>query len=150
MHGGVSPEEVIVPFSLYGMLAISWKKLFIRPINLDMNAAGDKARFYIQRTIKVELEVQNPNTVPVTVKKIEVSHPATAIKGLYLGTISASARSTISIDLYFQKESLGADELIVHIRYEISGEEISQDISVPSEFRSAMSGGFNLRDLTNS
>ena len=149
LHGGVSPEEVIVPFVRYGLVAISWKKPFCRFLNLEMNPAGDKARFYIQRIVKVEIEIQNPNSVPIQMIGIEVPTPDTAVKGLAMDDVEPESLSTMSVDLYFQKAALSSSTLELKLRYEISGEEYEHIFAAPSEFRSALSGGFNLRDLSD-
>ncbi len=147
MHGGVTPEEVIVPMGVYRMVAVSWKKPAIRFVNIDMVKTGDRARFYIQRVVTVEIEVQNPNSSSLRVISLEVTAPEADIKSLKLPTVSSGSVEILRAELYFQKTALEADSLDIKLAYEIGGEEFGLSTSLPTEFKSAISGGFNIKDL---
>jgi len=140
-HGGVSPEEVIVPVGVYRMTAVSWKKPAIRFMNLDMVKTGDRARFYIQRIVTVEIEVQNPNSSSLRVIGLEVTGPGADIKSMKLPTVSPGSVEILRTELYFRKTALQAGSLDIKLAYEIGGEEFGLSTSLPTEFKSAMSGG---------
>jgi len=48
---------------------------------------------------------------------------------------------------YFKKSALGEKSLEIEIAYEVSGEQRTLPITLECEFKSAMAGGFSLRDL---
>jgi hypothetical protein len=48
---------------------------------------------------------------------------------------------------YFKKAALGEKNLEIEIAYEISGEQHTLALMLESKFKSAMAGGFSLRDL---
>jgi hypothetical protein len=48
---------------------------------------------------------------------------------------------------YFKKEALDKHSLEIEIVYEIAGEQHVLPITIESEFKSALSSGFNLKDL---
>lgn len=146
-HGGVTPEEVVVPFACYGLTATSWKKPVTRFVNIDMNKQKDLARFFIQRVVGIEIEMQNPNTVSLQVIAIEALAPEAATKDTTVTTIAPESIGTIRIDLYFQKPALAADTLKLNIRYVVDGAEHELALSLPAEFKSATAPGLNLRNL---
>ena len=147
VHGGVTPEEVIVPTALYGLIATIWKRPAIRFINIDMKTKLPLVRFFIQRIVGIEIEVQNPNSLPLQVTAIEVLAPEASTKDVRVATVGPASVAKIHIDLYFQKSALGADALELRLRYQIGGAEQELALSLAAEFRSATAPGLNLRDL---
>ncbi len=146
-HGGVAPEEVIVPMARYALLSTEWKRPFVRCLNLKMSANGQKAQFYIQRVVNVEVEIQNPNSVPLQPTALELLSPDARVKGARLCNIAPESTGILSIDLYFQKTAQNAENLELQIRYTISGEEYEKNLVFSAEFMSAMSDGFSLKNL---
>jgi hypothetical protein len=147
LHGGATPEEVIVPTAIYGLIATTWKKPATRFVNIDMGTIMPLARFFIQRVVGIEIEVQNPNSLPLQVTAIESLAPEASTKDVRVATIGPASVANIRIDLYFQKSALGADALELRLRYQIGGAEQELALSLAAEFRSATAPGLNLRDL---
>ncbi len=147
VHGGVSPEEVIVPCARYGLVAAAVKKPFVRFLNLDMTPDAQKARFYILRVVTIEMEIQNPNPTVIHPIGLDLVSPDAAIKGVTLHDVGAASTATLSIDLYFQKSAQTETDLELKLRYTINGEEYEQMVILPAEFKSATSGGFSLKNL---
>lgn len=147
MHGGVAPEEVIVPVARYGLVAVAWKRPFTRFIDLELSPDGQKAWFYIQRVVKIQIEIQNPNPVLLQPTALGLLLPDAAVKGVELHHVDPESSSALSIDLYFQKAAQSESSLELLLRYTIIGDEYEQILTVPAEFRSAMSNTFSLKDL---
>ena len=55
--------------------------------------------------------------------------------------------NTIQMNCYFKKAALGEKNFEIEIAYEISGEQHTLALTLECEFKSAMAGGFSLRDL---
>jgi hypothetical protein len=147
LHGGVTPEEVVVPTALYKLIKTAWKAPAARFLNLDMIKETGRAKFYIQRVITVTIEVQNPNAVDLHVLSASVSSPETDLKNCDVGIIPAGSANTIQMNCYFKKSALGEKNLEIEIAYEISGDKHTHALLLECDFKSAMAGGFSLRDL---
>jgi len=147
VHGGVTPEEVIVPFAIYGLTAVPVQKPFIRFLGSERSTADAEHSFYVQRLILLQLEVQNPNPSTMNVTHIEVISPAASVKEVELGDVASTATQTVAFDVNFEKSALEATELRLLLRYSVDGEEYDTTFAVPADFKSAMSGGFSLKDL---
>lgn len=146
-HGGATPEEVVVPCSLYKPVQAKWDRPAARFINLTQSEKTGRAQFYIQRIVTIEIELHNPNPTEISVVRCSVALPENDLKGFSLPIISGEQRASVLLDCYFKKSALGDHDMELEIVYEIAGETKTLGLVLPSEFRSAMSGGFSLKDL---
>jgi hypothetical protein len=147
VHGGSTPEEVIVPAAQFRPLPVSWKKLSIRFKNLRTDPKSGKVTFYIQRVIQFQIEIQNPNHENIKILRVDVISPDTEVKEFSTPTIAAKNYNTLIVDCYFNKQALEKEELHLRITFEINGEEQVLEEKIPAEFKSALTGGFSLKDL---
>ena len=147
MHGGVTPEEVIVPTALYKLIEVTWKTLSARFLNLEHIKETGRAKFYIQRLITLEIEIQNPNKAEVNILRASIISPKAEIKSFTAIKILAESTNSFKISCYFNKDALDGNNLEIEIIYEINGEQHVRNLSTETEFKSAVSTGFNLKDL---
>lgn len=147
MHGGATPEEVIVPTASYKMVKAAWKTPSARFLNLDLVKETGAAKFYIQRVVTLEIEIQNLNSTEIRIHRASVISPETDLKSCETVTIPAGSVNTLRMNCYFKKVALDKKSLEIEIAYEIAGEQRTFPLTLDSEFKSAMSVGLNLRDL---
>jgi hypothetical protein len=147
VHGGATPEETIVPVAVFKPTKAAWRAPAGRFLDLHMDAKTGKAVFYIQRVTTIRIEMLNPNLEDVRIVRIAILKPDAEIKGQELPVIHRDQTTTISVDCYFNKPSLGQDELVLQFICEIAGDEKVMEMKVDAEFRSAVTGGFSLKDL---
>jgi len=110
-------------------------------------SADNAAAFYVCRTVRLNLEIQNQAHEPLNVLTSEVVCPPTDMEGASTPTIPAMGTGTVTYDCYFAKKAQSEDMLLIQLIYEIGGEERTLDIRLPAVFRSAQTGGFSLKDL---
>ncbi len=147
LHGGVTPEEVIVPSALYKLVKAAWKAPKIRFLNLNLVKGTGKAKFYIQRVVSLQIEIQNPNPISIRILRASVLSPETDLKGCETPIIQAEGVAVLRMNCYFKRAALGKKHLEIEIVYEIAGDTYTMPIELETEFKSAMSGGFSLKDL---
>ena len=147
MHGGVTPEEIIVPAAQYKLVKAAWKTPAARFLNLDLIRETGRAKFYIQRVVTLEVEIQNPNPSDIRILRASIMSPETDLKSCETVVIPAGSVNTLRMNCYFKKAALGERSLEIEIAYEIAGDQHTLPITLESEFRSAMASGFSLRDL---
>jgi len=147
LHGGVTPEEVIVPTAIYKLVKAAWKTPAARFLDLDLIKETGRAKFYIQRVVALKVEIQNPNPIDIRILRASIMSPETDLKSCETIVISAGSVNTIQMSCYFKKAALGEKSLEIEIAYEVSGEQHRLSPTLECEFKSAMAGGFNLRDL---
>lgn len=147
VHGGATPEEVIVPTAHYKLVKVAWEKPFVRFINLKKSRETGRAMFYILRTSTLEIEVQNPNTADISILRATVLSPEADVKAFDTTTVPAEGVKSLKMSCYFQKSALGEKDLEIEIAYEIEGERHILPLVLKCEFISAQKGGFSLKEL---
>lgn len=147
LHGGATPEEVIVPIMHYKLVEVARGKPLTRFLNLDLNKDTTRARFYIQRVVMIEIEIQNPNKSEVKVFRASIISPEADLKSFETTIVPVEETGHIKISCYFKRSALGEKDLELELAYEIEGEKHVLPLSLKSEFVSAQKGGFSLKDL---
>jgi len=147
LHGGVTPEEVIVPTATYKLVRADWQIPAARFLNLNLSKETGRAEFYIQRVVALQIEMQNLNPVDIQIFRASVTFPDTDLKGCGTVVVPAGSVNTLQMDCYFKRAALGENNLEIEINYELSGESYTLPLTLECEFKSAMSRGFSLRDL---
>ena len=146
VHGGASPEEVIIPAAEFRPIKITWQDPSCRFLDLPLNKEK-KAMFYVCRIVRLRIEVQNRNNEPLRIFGLEVLTPVTDLKSYTTPVIAPMSSGIIDCDCYFAKQVVSEDSLRIQFSYEIAAEEHIYDIRLPVTFRSAITGGFSLKDL---
>ena len=147
LHGGVAPEEVIVPTAIYKLVKAAWKTPAARFLDLDLVKETGRVKFYIQRVVSLKVEIQNPNAIDIRILRASVTSPETDLKSCEAMVVPAGNVNTLQMSCYFKKAALGEKSLEIEIAYEVSGEKHTLSLLLECEFKSAMAGGFSLRDL---
>jgi hypothetical protein len=147
LHGGGTPEEVIVPTAIYKLVKATWKTPATRFLDLNLVKETGRAKFYIQRVVTLKVEIQNPNAIDIRILRASVMSPETDLKSCEVAVVPAGSVNTLQMSCYFKKAALGEKSLEIEIAYEVSGEQHTLSHSLECEFKSAMAGGFSLRDL---
>jgi hypothetical protein len=147
VHGGATPEEVIVPFGEFALEKVAWKRPRVRFVDPRTDAAKTTLVFYVKRVVEVCVEIQNQNPQPLAITKVEVVAPNAEIKDLKISTVSANGRERMTVGCYFEKAAEAADALVLRVGCSIAGERDSVILRAPAEFRSMTQGGLKLKDL---
>ena len=147
MHGGVAPEEVIVPTATYKLVRADWQIPAARFLNLNLGKETGRAEFYIQRVVALQIEIQNLNAVDIRILRASVTFPDTDLKGCGAVVVPAGSVGILQMDCYFKRAALGENNLEIEVTYELTGESYTLPLTLECEFKSAMSRGFSLRDL---
>jgi hypothetical protein len=144
VHGGATPEEVIVPVATFKAVKVAWKHPFSRFLEPPPAA---RATFYVQRVVTLKIELQNPNDEPIRILRADVLSPEAEVKSSLLPEIPPGGAATLELATYFSKAALKNEELVLQITYECAADQRSFTIQAAAEFKSAVTGGFALADL---
>ena len=147
VHGGATPEEIIVPTAVFRALELVRKELALRFLG-KINRQNGNASFYVQRVQPVNIEIQNQNEEEIKVLNAEVLCPDSEVKQFNGINIKGKGYGTVEINCYFKNTAKGQNELSIQMSYLIAGEEKVCEISIPAEFKSAVTGGFSLKNLS--
>jgi hypothetical protein len=148
VHGGATPEEIIVPTGVFKPFELVRKELKLRFLDLKIDTQSGSASFYIQRLQPVKIEVQNPNDEAVKILNAEVLCPDSDDKQFNKVIVKGKGYETVEVNCYFKNTEKNKNELSIQLSYLISDEEKVCEISIPAEFKSAATGGFSLKNLS--
>jgi hypothetical protein len=148
VHGGASPEEVIVPTAVFRRSSPVWKEPAIRFVELRTERESGAAVFYILRVVSIRIEIQNINTEAIRVIRADILGPGAEVKDFTTCSVGSQETGEFELSCYFRKSAQDQEELFVQITYELAGEEHTMQASTPAVFKSATTGGLNLRDLS--
>ncbi len=147
VHGGATPEEVLVPVMAWRPVRVPWKPPAIRFAGLELEPKTGVAGFYIKRMIALKLEIQNPNSQAMDIRKIGIHEPVADVRFASTGKIPAGKTLEFEIQCLFGTAAQKAEELVVYVSYSFDGNEATTACRTAAVFKSAMSGGFSLKDL---
>jgi hypothetical protein len=147
MHGGATPEEVIVPVLSYRLEKVAWKKPAVRIREPAIDRSSGRAVFYIQRVTTLEIEIQNPNTAEIRIVRASVSSPQTDLKGCETPVVPPLGAGVLRMHCYFKRPALEAEALEIEIVYEVDGDAHLLPLRLECGFKSAVTSGFSLKDL---
>lgn len=147
VHGGATPEEVIVPALVYRPVKATRVLPAVRFSGLKQDSGTGKAIFYVQRLVTFAIVVRNPNREALAIQRIEVLTPDAEVKAFTPACIGEGEERNIPVSCLFNGSARGKEELVLRIAYEIAGDERAIELKTAAEFKSALTTGLNLKDL---
>lgn len=145
MHGGATPEEVLVPSGVFRAYSASWLAPKVRLIDLALTEG--RARFYIKRMVELRFEIQNPNGDPCELKTLEIQPEVAELRRFDFASIPTKGTAQGAMSLYFSESALDVEKLTIRFNVGIGVETVSQSVELPVTISSAQSGGLDLRNL---
>lgn len=141
VHGGITPEETIVPFLKFERVNINAKYPLI---------AIKQNEFRSSVKTNINLEISNANEYEI--KQLEVSILNTNIKGTqkYVYTDNIDKLQTINItfnDLRVTKNSNSNDKIMLKIKFILLDKEFEKEYEIPIVIKSMMENKMDLDDL---
>ncbi|MBU4074356.1 MAG: hypothetical protein KKF28_03075, partial [Proteobacteria bacterium] len=146
-HGGATPEEVIVPVAVFKATKADRKAPKARFVGLQIDPATGHALFHILRLTRLSIDILNPNSEDLRVVRVTILSPEAQLKGQELPLVAKGETATVSLECNFNRSALGRGELSIQLVYEIAGEERAMELKAAGVFKSAVTGGFSLKDL---
>ena len=148
VHGGATPEEIIVPAAVFKTVERKWKAPQGRFSGVKFDALSKAAIFHIKRIVSIELNIQNPNPEPLRVVRFEIIKPETSeVREFSPGEIDGHKEKQFVIKCYFKQAATKENELLLRVIYHYGEEERELILPLKAMFKTAMTGGLSLKDL---
>lgn len=138
-HGGLTPEEAIIPLSVF-------EPVIEEPQHLQFRLLEDEYRYGTKTSIPLEII----NTNPYDFKNIQVSiinENISVEQPIQIDQIKADSIKRIDIPARFQKTREAIRSLRIRSSSDILQKELQQTYEFPINIRSIMETRFNLEDL---
>jgi len=148
VHGGATPEEVIVPVAVFKEVESQWREPKSRFIGLKLDPGSNAAVFHVQRIAGIEVAIQNSNPDPLRIVRVEIIKPESSeVREFNPCEIDGHKEKRFNIKCYFKNSATRENELLLRAVYRYGEAERELLLSLKSTFKTAMTGGFSLKNL---
>jgi hypothetical protein len=144
-HGGATPEEVIVPFSVYRLSKPERSRLGIRIT--DSADSNGVYKWYIKRVVTLTFDLQNRSRSACMVSQVKIIPEVGEIRHFDAVEVLPESSAICKVSLYFQQTATQIAELTLTLVAMYGNEPDQISITIPVAISSAMSGGLNLKTL---
>jgi hypothetical protein len=140
VHGGLTPEEVIVPFAVFRMMEVEPRNILV---HLEQNIFRYKAKS------KIKVTISNINEYDIDDVEVMIKNSNVETESLYINKIKPKKQVLKEITAIFKKtyDSKENNYLLMRIGYKFMGKDYSQDVDIPIEIKSMVERQTNLDDL---
>lgn len=138
IHGGLSPEETVVPLAVFAPVVVTPKPLTVRLLT-------DELRYGVKLFIRLELV--NPNQYACQGVQVEVLSPNTRATPVTVGDLDALGQTEVQIEARIRQISGEMTTLQVQVRYEFLGQSHSQTAELPVKMKRLMTTTLDLDEL---
>jgi len=146
VHGGLSPEETIVPLTVFAPVAVKPKPLTVRLL-------ADEFRYGVKSLIRLELV--NPNQYACQEVHIEVLNPNVEAALAVVGdgstelaeVLDALSQTEVQIEARFRRINEETTALQLRIGHKFLGKLYSQVENLPVKMKRIMTTTFDLDEL---
>jgi len=138
VHGGLSPEETIVPLIVFTPVAVTPKPLTVRLL-------ADEFRYGVKSLIR--LEVVNPNQYACQELRVEVLNANVEALLAEIGDLGPLSQTEIQTEARFRRRGGEVESLQVRFSYWFLGQSQSQVETFPITMKRLMTTAFDLDEL---
>jgi len=140
VHGGLSPEEVIVPFTVF-------RKIITEPREILVHLSENIFRYSVKSTIRFYIE--NINDYEIVNVVIDVRNSNVKCESPKVTQIESKGRAQIEIPARFKKtlNKRETNYLLMRIRYQFLGKDYSQDEDIPIVIKSMVERKTDMKEL---
>ncbi|MBA7472387.1 hypothetical protein ES707_07711 [subsurface metagenome] len=140
VHGGLSPEEVIVPFTVF-------RKVMAEPRELVVHLSQNVFRYSVKSTIR--FDIGNINDYEVVNVEINIRNSNVECKTAKIKRIEPKSRTQIKMEARFKKilNKKETNCIMTRIRYQFLGKDYIQNIEPAIVIKSMVQGKVDLEDI---
>ncbi len=141
VHGGLSPEEVVIPFAVF-------RKMMAEPKELVVYLTQNTFRYSVKSIIK--FGIGNSNNYEVTNVEVSIQNSNVECEPAKIERIKPKGRIQIEIPARFKRRILSKKEkgcLMIRIRYQFLGKNYVQDLELPIVMKSMFQEKMDLEEL---
>ena len=138
IHGGLTPEETLVPVLVFTPLTITPKPLSVNLLHKE---------FYYERRSQIQIEIVNTNAYLCQKVRVDIQNPGVESLPVSLEDIEALDQRAAIIEARFRRSYGRQEKLQLYLSYTFLGQPHQQHVELDTQMRSMMQSAFDLRDL---
>ena len=134
VHGGASPEEVLVPFYIFKKHTEDVKTPMLKILTNEF-------RYVVKSLLKIE--ISNPNQYPLVDVRLSVLNREVEVKETVIEEVSKLDVISIEVPCRFYKGFDGSEDLEIRMVYEFAGKRHEHSFKFPIKLRSMIEAKFD-------
>lgn len=138
IHGGLTPEETLVPVAVFTPLTVSPKPLVVHLLDRE---------FYYGRKSEIQVELVNTNAYPCEAVQVEIQNPNVDVSGVELDVLAPMSQEVVTLVGRFRRSQGEIHALRIRVTYSFLEQPQQQDVEVLVEMQSIMKQAFDLDEL---
>jgi len=138
VHGGLSPEETIVPLTVFTPAAVAPKPLTVRLL-------ADEFRYGVKSLVRLELV--NPNRYACQEVHVEVLNSNIEAAPVVVGDLDALSQAEVQIEARIRRSGEDLTALQVRVTYRFLDQPHSQTEELPIKMKRIMTTTFDVDEL---
>jgi hypothetical protein len=138
VHGGLSPEETIVPLTVFTPVVVAPKPLIIRLL-------ADEFRYGVKSLIRLELV--NPNDYACQEVRATLLTSGVEAVPAAVGDLGALSQTEVQIEARIRRRAGDLTSVQAQVEYQFLGRPRSQSVELPVKMRRIMTTTFDLDEL---
>lgn len=138
IHGGLTPEETLIPVAIFTPRTVSPKPLAVRLLS---------NQFYYERKSEIQIELVNVNTYPCEAVRLEILNTNVDATGIELDILAPMSQAAVTIEGRFRRSRGEVGMLQIRVGYSFLGQPQQQDIEQTVEMKSMMKPAFDMNEL---
>jgi len=140
IHGGLTPEETLVPMAVYHPVTVSPKPLALSLVGTP--------KIYVGTKLELSIEITNLNNYPCERVIIEIADPKIEAQPAYLDTLPKLKRLRANLPARCHRTAdASARKLHARVSYKLLGQPWVDEIDIPVEIAEPARPKFDLDNL---
>jgi hypothetical protein len=138
VHGGLSPEETIVPLTIFTPAVVTPKPLAVRLL-------ADEFRYGVKSLVRLELV--NSNQYACQNVRVQALTPNVEADPASVGDLDSLSQTEVQIEARIRRSAGDLKALKIQISYQFLGQSQSQAEELPVKMKRIMTTTFDLEEL---
>jgi hypothetical protein len=138
IHGGLSPEETLVPVAVFTPLTVSPKPLGVRLLIKE---------YYYERKSEIQIELINTNAYDCNDLKVDIRNTNIDVQPKTIDRLAPLSQEEIKLEGRFRRSYGKTEKLQIQLGYNFLGQPQRQDVELDVQVQSISEQAFDIREL---
>ena len=138
IHGGLTPEETIVPVAVFTPLTV-------KPKPLEVILKGNE--FYYGRKSEIQVEIINTNSHDCLELKVDIRNSGIVAEPIIIERLSSLSQRTINLEGKFRRYFSKNEKLHLQFTYDFLGQPQKDDVELEVRMKSISEQSFDLNEI---
>ena len=138
IHGGLTPEETLVPVALFTPLTVTPKPLVVHLLENE---------FYYERKSVIHVELINTNSYECSELRVDIRNTNIDVQPVSIDRLAPLTQEALNLEGRFRRSYGKTEQLLIQLDYNFLGQPQRQDVELDVIMKSLMEQAFDISEL---